>query len=589
AIERHPNSEASIRARPQIFHALRQMVESSQSQWFDDGASDPSKPDAKPRVVFQREELGPTPLIQDLALLDALCARMGIAASTTDHRVSYLMALGRLREAQRDHVSSVEAYQRILEDATLAPSTWYGPELAVRADLEATRRLEALVRREGAECYRVYDGLASAETSLGTDRGASGWEDLAKRYPVASSAPIAWLEAARAHDDAGEPTMAIRALRAGLHAAEVSARSGRDASSLGLLAGALYDALRDRGLDGQALRHLVAMRESWPGLALTTPGGVLDRDRAIRDLERRYAQRHRRASIGPRLGSETQSLPGWSILEPLEEEGRSTSHILLLNPGRSEVACFTGEPLEAVWSRPYASSRPEVYRLDEHAAWLVWRTSEGASIERIDVATGETVWKTEPFRTMFPADDPFARQLRDALGAPRQMESPIDGVVDVTSILLTSDDETLAIVERSGRACAIDARSGEVIWHLLTPIRQVHDVDARGGMLVIGGAVEASPPSRPSLIAYDLRTGEAMHRMHDLQSQVRWVRLAPGGDLIAGFDHGITSVQLLSGRVNWTLTDEAGILTRNAWMHGDHLFLLDGRQDVWLASVSTGR
>src|SRR5207237_10829001 len=110
----------------------------------------------------QRPQLELPPL--DLPHLAAVVERLGRAAQAgggADQRVSHLMVLGRLRDAQGTPALAAEAYQQVLSEPVLANANWRGSGASVRAELEATRRIRQLLLDRGPTAYAVFEAEAA--------------------------------------------------------------------------------------------------------------------------------------------------------------------------------------------------------------------------------------------------------------------------------------------------------------------------------------------------------------------------------------------------------------------------------------------
>jgi outer membrane protein assembly factor BamB len=216
-------------------------------------------------------------------------------------------------------------------------------------------------------------------------------------------------------------------------------------------------------------------------------------------------------------------------------------------------------------------------------------------MERIEAVSGETRWKTDPFRTLFPADPAFDQRIQ---AARNLIDTPLDGTVKLTDVAITMDEQILALVERSGRVAAFDPATGKLMWKGATLVQQVHDADVGSGVLVVGGqASQLAGGPENLIVAIDARTGETLHRLNQLDGRVRWVRVAGGrfpaeaakAVMVAGLDVGVTCYDLERGKTNWTIPGNQAFESRDAWIYGDRLFLLDDSRQLWLASISTGK
>lgn len=597
AIDRPGAGESQRVARQRLFRVLAEMIVATQERW-----TEPPPPRRTPGFDSP-------PTLDARALGDAI-ERLGRAAQSPDERITHLIALGHFRQARGDAPGAAEAFQQILADSALAAGAWRAAGMSVRAELEATRRLQRLIADAGPTPYSGFDAQARAMlAALGPAATAPDFERLARQFPIASVAPSAWMRAADAHEAAGRIHAALAALREGLACAE--ALPGQN-SAIGEIAGRLVSRLRANEQYFAAAQIMARMAREHRAVALTDGGRALDASAVSADLLRRLAGLSRLPRIGTDIRQDAQTLPGWALIPPRSREthGRACEHLLMLNAAQSLIGLWgigsgtaaepaAGQHLHLLWSRPITGPPPTLLRLDPDSVYLVWDdpADAGPSVERIDTLDGRSRWKTEPLRSLL-AQDRAARARID--GSPRYFEVPIDGQVRATDILVALDDQVVAVVERCGRAAGFDAQNGRVLWKDVSPITQVTDADVAAGAVVIaGGAAPVDDAGAvvglvPTIAVHDARTGAVLHRMDTLAGVVRWVRLwssadAPGATLIAGLGPQIDAFDLASGRLNWSIPGGPGFSSRDAWIFGDKLFILDEHSSLFLASASSGR
>lgn len=620
AIEKSPTSEANRAARQRLFRVLRDMIEASQASWGGEagqGVARPVRREQPGRRVATRPPMSELPPLS-LADMNAVLARMSRAAATPDERVSYLMALGRLRDAEGKPALAAEAYQGVLTDPLLAGAVWQTTSAGVRADIEATRRVRQLVMEKGPAAYAAFEAQAERELQgVGSGASAQALERVARQFPAAALTATAWARAADLHEAAGRKHASVAALREGLIVAETCRQAGQamDPAMLGQLAGTLVVRLQKLDQLFAAAQLVARFKAQYPEVLLTENGTALDSQALARDLLGRLAAIQRFPRIGAEVKGEVQALQGWSVMAPRsrEQTGRACEQVMMLSATDSKVALFGvaggGGPegaghggassnLQMQWSREYKGRPPVLLRLEPDSVYLFWdRTDvgDGAVIERISAVGGDTRWRTEPFRSLFAADELFEKRLAMTRNL---IETPVDGAQRLTDLVVAMDEQTIAVVERSGRAASFELESGRLLWSAVTPVSQVHDVDVGGGAVVIGGA--AAPASdraaiaglTPIIAVFDARTGQTIHNLTDLAGAVRWVRVADRGErgaaLIAGLAPEIDSFDLVRGKPNWSIAGGPAFGSLDAWVFGDRLFVLDEHRSLWLASVITG-
>jgi hypothetical protein len=285
--------------------------------------------------------------------------------------------------------------------------------------------------------------------------------------------------------------------------------------------------------------------------------------------------------------------------------------MMLLSPRELKVALWgVGAPreggaagagrgqVEQVWSRGYEGVPPVVLRQDPDSVYLLWtRTvnARGATLERVNAVDGSTVYRTEPFRTLFPEDEALRRRVELMRNT---IETPQDGAVRLEDVLTAMDGETVVMVERTGRMAAFERGTGTVLWAQNSAVIQVYDIALSGGVLAIGGeaATEADPQGMaaltPLISMVDARSGKEVHKLDQIKGQVRWVRMGVGPTqqpaLIAGLMPEVVSFDVGSGKVNWTVTGGAAFASTDAWVFGDRIFLLDQARDLYLIDGARG-
>lgn len=628
SIDRNPAAEPSRLARQRLFDVLRDMVEASQASWGQREPAPPPRTAPAPQPYPRRRQPGVVVASKPAAIelpvlspaqLAPVIGRWGRIAQTPDERAAHLMALGRLCEAQGQPGLAADAYQRVLGDRRLAAASWKRSGIAVRAEIEATRRTRQIVFESGPAVYAAFEAQAAQElAALGPGATSDDLERLARQYPAAGIAATMWARAADIHDRSGKVHLAILTLREGLAAAEAaqSAGSNLESNMIGEIGGRLAVRLQKLDQVFAAAQLVSRIRAQHPDVKLLDHGTVINADSLASDLMSKLADLRRLPRIGPEVQPNPQALVGWRILHPRSKEqlGKACEHVMLISSSESKVALWGiagpggaepgAAPIQQLWSRPYLNNRPPIlYRIDPDSVFLYWEEGpEGAVMERINTVDGETRWKSEPFRSLFGPDPAFDQRLQITRNV---IDTPVDGAVKMTDIALTMDEQVLAMVERSGRVAAFDPLTGKLLWKGQTAVQQVHDADAGGGTLVIAGqsmALAGGPGGAgggmENLIAVvDARTGALVHRLDQLAGRARWVRVAGGrfpaeaarSVLVAGLDTEITSFDLERGKTNWTIPGNQTVESQDAWIFGDRLFILSDNRSMWLASLSTGK
>lgn len=586
AIAAQPQTDTANRARRRLFDALRDMTTNSLEP------RSAQAPDAS-----RAARTGPR--IADAALVAVLVDRMERCAATPDDRVAHLLATGRVRERAARHAEAAAAYQRVLDDPRLAVATWRGAQVAVRGDIEATRRIEQLIESVGPSVYAEQDARAAVELgALGAQPGVRPLHDLAARYPLAATTPAAHLLMAREFERLGQDAARLQALESGYKAALRIDRA--DPAIVGQLAGSLVDALMARGQYAAASTVLRSLPARVPASRLAAGDRPLDA-RAIGDeLGRRIAQTVRWPRIGVPVANGVQAMSHVTLLDRLIADDAPAAASCIATIGGDELSVWSiqgakeGALLGRVWSRPLARGRAYLVNSTHEAAFLMVLGDDNGELLRIAAAPGERQWVASGLYKNF--DVPPQRSIR-AGAVPReaQFPTPLDGIVSQYDLTVAMDERTIALVQRGGRAAVFDSDTGEMLWAGPTPVARVYRTAIASGVLIVAGEEDIAAPgggvveSRPVIQTIDARAGRQLQRMTDLGGRPHWVRPAPDGSLIVGVDRAVLSLDMVSGRVNWTITAPEVVPAMQAWVFGDRLVFVGPDRTLWQASVLNGR
>lgn len=590
-----------------------------------------------------------TPTIEGLPLLDELLQRFGRIAASAEEQATHAMALGALRTLQGRGADAAEAYQRVLATPAIAEATWNAPGLSIRAETEATARVRQLVTEQGARVYEAFDREAAQQ--LGVDLGnAERLASLARRYPASPVAARASYDAARLRLQGADDTGALSDLNNALSTIMWATQAGLSADStlIADIGGTLIRTLArsDRPERARAVATLFQTR--FPTLAPSIEGAPLDLASVLREADALAHAMTRAPRIGtPQGNAVAQALVGWSILPARSTERAGAADlVLLISSDGTTLAGHapgeTGQGLRELWTRA-VDQPPTLLWQDQRAIYLYRaRTAApaegqpdpaagttrpnpgtraardnasgnagergargnggrngggsggGGVIERIDPATGASVWVSAPIRTLFPMDFQAQRRVADDIGRPLTMATPSDGVVSRSDLLFAIDGQTIAIAERVGRVAAIDAQTGHTRWIQQRPIERVYDLAVGGGVVLVGGAQErALGPDQPveltpALVSIEAQRGGILNISTDLPGNVIWTRLDADARLLAGFEGGIILADAVRGQRLWTRWRDASDTIIDAWPLGDRLFLLDTTRTLWLADLATG-
>lgn len=538
-----------------------------------------------------------------LALLDQL----NELARTPDQRVSSLLARGSVLGGVGDAAGAIEAYQSILTDRALSAASARASGLTTRADLVATRRLGDVLRTAGLNAYVTYERAAELEASV--PGGAGDRASRAARYPYSRSAVELLAQAGRELLEQDRPDRAAALLARAMETQRLRAALGAPAAEGegATLARHLARALVEAGRVDEASAFVAAqtprLGEGWTGSELAA---------RLSDSAARAAQ------LG--LFDATLSEPTVLAGRPLEPADGRARHdaMLMFAPARGEVMLYrvSGGVATPAWPAPAttdATSAPVLISLDDAGATLLFAPDRsgdadaerspvdgGGVLVRLDARDGSERWRSEPF---VDAASDLARLDEQS----RRPLVTLEGRVQREQIIIASAGRTIVLSDRAGRAIGYDARTGATLWARQLGIGDVLDAVVSGGALVAAfdayepGAGRSAAPD-PVVAAFDVRTGQATHRLDTLRGRPRWLRAAPRGGVVAGLESGVLRFDPGAGVVDWVNTDPALRGTFDAWHlgapargtggaqanGGERLYVLDADRSLWGVDPRTG-
>jgi len=542
-----------------------------------------------------------------LALRGRLLERMGSVARTSEQRVAHAMAVGDWLGASGDVGGAARSYQDILLEPTMSKAIWMGGGLSVRAELEASRRLQDLGERFGAGATRFAEELAQLRASaLDAGSDPSAWVELARRFPTTRTGVAAWRNGAAGWAAQERWSPAERAARGGFRAIELAQRRGdADGIEAGVydeLAGALVLALRGQSR-GEDAPGAIESLEARLGRALSPRLGG-------RSIALDSGTAARRATLGPKIMRDAvpKLIPGSPVASSV---GGDPSLVLMHAPhlGRLTLYKSTDAGIGERWTIENAGSVvPVMVHADDRAIVLVWPTENAiarpARAVALDPASGQPLWEVDlsarisAIRMVFA--DPGSRD--DGF-----ITSPVDGKVPSEQLLVSCDGRTLVVTDRRGRAVAIDAFSGHGLWAGALAMTRVFSLDMAGGVVGVCGArprdARLAMPTRGRAIVFDEenfaglrgiaqaldpRTGETIQMLDELDPNTSWVRVAPDGQVIVGAGNGVVALDTTDGRVDWSNGDSVLVDSEEAWIVGEWLVVLGEARALWLVPRREG-
>lgn len=541
-----------------------------------------------------------TPSITDKGLLTPLVERLGELAQRADQRVAHVLAAGRLAQVNGNAAQAAALYQSVLSDGTLTQANWRGTSVSVRGDLEATRRLEELIRAAGAGVYDAADAQARQRlAALGASASAGQLEALAQEFPFAKQTPGLWFNVAGMHKTAGNARGSTSALENGLRVAQRMPQS--DATAVGQLGGALVSELRQRGQLSAAASVLRGVQATFPGVTLVADGAVIDTKRLSDELASTISASQRWPRVGQARTEGVQALAGWNIMEPLLHDATPTTPKAAGLVSDEEVALWSmvkgaraSATLEKGWHEALDGKDATLVKLTQQGG--VFLLAGAGEVTLVSAIAGQerAAWSINVADKVFPAEEvngfkPAAGMMVD------RFDTPTDRAVSPSDLLVSMDDRTIVLSQRSGRMAGIDLDTGEVLWTTRAPISRVHDCDMNSGWLAICG-VQESPNAagsaielKPAVQVFDSRSGRLWQRVGDVKGAPSWVRLTEAGAVIVSSEREVACFDASTAQRNWTLTGEKVTPAGAAWVIGDHLVLLTPERKLVHASVQGGR
>lgn len=613
-LDRHADRPESAAARERLFDMLLSIMRRGRNAWTL-AESAPTQP-ADNEAPAPRVSLEPDP-IRDLAVLDAVGERLARAAEHPSQEVAHLFERAWLRDVQSRYPDAVEFYQQILmvqalADVNVEPGDTANvlPGTIRPARAEATDRLTALLRRVGAEAYRAFDAQATDELAALDDRATPDqYEALSLRFPASEAAPRALLLASSGYARATKPLDARRAAGRGLAAAELASSMGRPdpQAAISNLAAALL-ASANSPLDAEpSYRLLRRLARTYTGLTIdgTAAGSRITTDRtspsaAADALKSTLASRPPRARLGSKALPQAQVIEGWEPMESMESTGigRSADAVAMYSELLRRVSLWAPSledgQLRQIWSRP-APIKPTILRIGIDHTFVFWPSAGGGAVESIASYSGESLWRSPEFLSIFPGVAP---------GEPNEaISTPLDGRARSDDLLLSIEVSetagTIALVQRTGRVAAINTNDGTVRWHASADITRVFEAASSGNSLVIAGAIRQFAPGAPgqerasaTAVCYDLLSGAVRAKLDakTLGDHPRWIRPIPGGDVLLATSEGLLRVDPQTGTIRWNRAGAPGRQSLNGWVVGDSVFILDNTVELnlWRVSLADG-
>ena len=581
------------RLEDQLFGVVLTMVTPSRP-----GAGAPDAPDTTTATdATNATGMVTTPL--DPASTLTLLNHLGELARTHEQVVAHRMALGALHQRRSDPAGAVRAYQDILDQPALSAAMWEGTGIAVRAGLEATRRIGGIIESVGYAPYTPLDRLADTERGFiepGADPAA--YERLATRYPWASIAPSLWRSASEGYSSAHRVPAAISAATRGIDAARRLSHFSIDTDP------AVVNDLAETALSGMIATNRARDAEifarglagDFPDLTLRVGGRVVTGDQ--------LADAAHGANQMPALGNSfiRDDAPLLVTGSPVKTANRiDPGGIVLYAPqlGRVQYVRMGPNITEPVWERRSPTNEPPLIPWQDQTRTLIFwpqgnDANTSATLEAIETTTGRLVWSIGSVRARLWAGS--TRVADDMARVDSMIPVPVNGPAPIGQLLVSTDGRTVVITDRIGRAMGLDLFSGDELWHTDLPLNRVHDLDLSGSILGVCGLMvtdravhQRAGTAVPIVAALDPRTGEPIQVLDRFGMSPRWVRTTADGHLLVATTDRVIAINTAAGSVDWSLQDGQLVETVGAWVSADQLITLDASATLWSINLDDGR
>ncbi|MEM6334160.1 MAG: PQQ-binding-like beta-propeller repeat protein [Planctomycetota bacterium] len=516
------------------------------------------------------------------ALRFEVLERLAMETSTAGQEVSIRFARGELLGETDRPADALKQYQSVLADPTLRERLYEGSRVDRLAGLEARARIEALLEAEGAELYAAYDEAARRRLdglrATGTADVAS-LTDLAASYPLADCAAEAWLEAGVLEASAERWAAASRLLRRAY-----AVLPSEDAALAGEVAGRLAQASEAQGRPGGAMGWLRRFARDYPGAVVWTAEGERPLDAVMMLMAMRAEQASPRVALDRRVG-EADVIEG-RMLSVRDDAGQSSSAELVLIERRGRLVGVSAATGEDVWEAAIGADGAELLSMDESHA-VVWLPT-GQRVFGVELNTGREAW---PFvdveveldllgevadEAVNEAQRRFLQELGPNNAAVAQLRARMQRAGDrlVIGELLplrvmmhaAAGRDAVVVADVHGRAMAIDAVSGEVMWRQRTPLRNVAGVSLDDGRVALHGVMfPGEAHEGHAALVLDAATGGVVLGPLEFAEPLADVRLTGDGGMLVVTSTEASWRSLENGGLRWRT--RLGALESLASMH----------------------
>jgi outer membrane protein assembly factor BamB/predicted negative regulator of RcsB-dependent stress response len=536
--------------------------------------------DSRAELLSLLLEIADSRLAESAAEGELLFGAIDAAATEPQQRVEYLLAYGQWLSADSLN-RAVEAYQTILTNRNLAEA-WRVRDAVMRSSSSwARERLSELIAQRGMTAYAPQADFAAMRLKqiVGANPAAADPAQLlalADEFPFSEAAVQAALQAATNHLERGNHRAAAAGLL-NLYRANPQSEPARR------LLGKLVSVCTAAGWNAQ-MNAIVRLAASAHGdISLITDSGPLN---PTTWLASRASSSNRLPIIGegkPKDEQQSQAhvITG-ALIEPYRQIAGPSDPTFMAPADRSlfrlgDLVRLYGTNLnQPLWTSTIPADIPQVLRFNENDV-LLWLKSDPQDPKAVmlNASDGKVRWTTPRLNEL------LADPVRD-LGRSRPIEKQMpDGEpFDPAQTLPLVSDHSVILVQRTGGVVAFDARDGNSVrWQKKQTLEQVHFAALHECALVLAGMAReigvggGNATLAPRIMALDPVTGEIIHDQTSAFanlgpspiSGVKWMRIAPMGQLVFGTASGLHMVDLFSGKRMWSSSGYAALDSQRAW------------------------
>ncbi|MCE9589793.1 MAG: PQQ-binding-like beta-propeller repeat protein [Planctomycetes bacterium] len=536
----------------------------------------------------------------DSALRYSLYDRLARVTSWPSEEVLFQLSRGVFLASMGNAAGAVDHFQAVLADPTLAQQLYRRGGAERRAEIEARTQLAAVIKQSGAKVYLRYEALAAQRLSELAPRGldsvapinAAALMELARQYPMATSAPTAVAASGEALAAGGDRAGAL---------ARLSSAYGmsRDPAQIARIVGRIVELQQALGRNRAARRWLEAVRREHPDVQPMRGGKPVTPDAWIAELAVMPGGKiDRPGFVGPI--TRVDVIQGRLLTpEAQDEDGWPRDRIVLWQPGQIEMR--SGSDLSLKWSAALQDNGPvSLLRLSEEQV-LVWLVN-ASRVVAYEAATGKEMWQrtltheemkavaapergreAEPAGAaegQDPAGPPAEVRINVPARAVRQQALVVNGgrlivingrviaqpgmgglrvpqaqldFTDSGSRVVRTNDQVVCVAEAGGLMAGVDRLTGKLLWRTKAPVDQLAVMEMGEEWIAVTGmaGLQGEAPS-PVTLVLDPATGDVRRQIAEETQPPFWVGVTPDGGLVVRVAMGqATAHRISDGGLAW--------------------------------------